>query len=64
MMVTAYADDERRPQAGEYGSAEFITKPVDFRFPEDPASRSVRRRGLTTPGLARMAASKLSLATT
>ena len=30
MMVTAYGDDERRRQAGEYGAAEFITKPVDF----------------------------------
>ena len=30
MMVTAYSDDERRRLAGEYGAAEFITKPVDF----------------------------------
>jgi CheY-like chemotaxis protein len=30
MMVTAYGDDERRHLAGEYGAAEFITKPVDF----------------------------------
>ena len=30
MMVTAYGDDERRRLAGEYGAAEFITKPVDF----------------------------------
>ena len=30
MMVTAYGDDERRRLAGEYGVAEFITKPVDF----------------------------------
>jgi CheY-like chemotaxis protein len=30
MMVTAYGDDERRRSAGEYGAAEFITKPVDF----------------------------------
>jgi two-component system, response regulator, stage 0 sporulation protein F len=30
MMVTAYGDDERRRQAGEYGAADFITKPVDF----------------------------------
>ena len=29
MMVTAYGDNERR-LAGEYGAAEFITKPVDF----------------------------------
>jgi DNA-binding response OmpR family regulator len=28
--VTAYGDDERRRLAGEYGAAEFITKPVDF----------------------------------
>jgi CheY-like chemotaxis protein len=32
MMVTAYSDDERRRLAGEYGAAEFITKPVDFGF--------------------------------
>jgi CheY-like chemotaxis protein len=32
MMVTAYGDDERRRLAGEYGAAEFITKPVDFNF--------------------------------
>ena len=32
MMVTAYGDDERRRLAGEYGAAEFITKPVDFGF--------------------------------
>jgi CheY-like chemotaxis protein len=30
MMVTAYGDDERRRRAGEYGAAEFLTKPVDF----------------------------------
>ena len=30
MVVTAYGDDERRRLAGEYGAAEFITKPVDF----------------------------------
>jgi CheY-like chemotaxis protein len=30
MMVTAYGDDERRRRAGEWGAAEFITKPVDF----------------------------------
>src|SRR6201997_2806677 len=30
MMVTAYGDDERRRLAGEYGAAEFLTKPVDF----------------------------------
>jgi CheY-like chemotaxis protein len=32
MMVTAYGDNERRRLAGEYGAAEFITKPVDFDF--------------------------------
>jgi CheY-like chemotaxis protein len=32
MMVTAYGDDERRRVAGDYGAAEFITKPVDFDF--------------------------------
>ena len=32
MMVTAYGDEERRRRAGEYGAAEFITKPVDFGF--------------------------------
>jgi len=30
MMVTAYADDERRRRAADYGASEFITKPVDF----------------------------------
>jgi len=29
MMVTAYGNDER---ADEYGAAEFITQPVNFRF--------------------------------
>jgi CheY-like chemotaxis protein len=32
MMLTAYADDERRRRAAEYGAAEFLTKPVDFDF--------------------------------
>ena len=32
MMVTADGDNERRRLAGEYGAAEFITKPVDFDF--------------------------------
>jgi CheY-like chemotaxis protein len=32
MMVTAYADDDRRRRAAEYGAAEFLTKPVDFDF--------------------------------
>ena len=35
MMVTAYGDDERRRRAGEYGAAEFITKPVDFEMLKD-----------------------------
>jgi CheY-like chemotaxis protein len=30
MMVTAYADNERRRRASDLGAAEFITKPVDF----------------------------------
>jgi CheY-like chemotaxis protein len=30
MMVTAYGDDGRRRTATEHGTAEFITKPVDF----------------------------------
>jgi two-component system, response regulator, stage 0 sporulation protein F len=30
MMLTAYGDDERRRMAGEYGAADFLTKPVDF----------------------------------
>ena len=32
MMVTAYGDDERRQRATSYGTAEFISKPVDFEF--------------------------------
>jgi len=32
MMVTAYGDDERRRLAGQYGAAQFFTKPVDFNF--------------------------------
>jgi CheY-like chemotaxis protein len=32
MMVTAYADDERRRIAGARGAADFIAKPVDFDF--------------------------------
>ena len=39
MMVTAYGDDERRRMAGEYGAAEFITKPVDF----DTLKRQLRQ---------------------
>jgi CheY-like chemotaxis protein len=30
MMVTAYADDERRLTAHAHGAADFIAKPVDF----------------------------------
>jgi len=30
MMVTAYADEERRHRASTLGAVEFITKPVDF----------------------------------
>jgi len=30
MMVTAYGDDERRRRAGEYGAADFLSKPVNF----------------------------------
>jgi CheY-like chemotaxis protein len=30
MMVTAYGDDDRRRRAGELGTFEFISKPVDF----------------------------------
>jgi len=30
MMVTAYADDDRRRRASDLGAAEFLTKPVDF----------------------------------
>ncbi len=32
MMLTAYADDERRRRAAEFGAADFVTKPVDFDF--------------------------------
>jgi CheY-like chemotaxis protein len=32
MMVTAFGDEERRQRAGEYGAADFLTKPVDFDF--------------------------------
>jgi len=32
MMLTAYADDERRRRAAESGAADFVTKPVDFDF--------------------------------
>ena len=30
VMVTAYADDERRRRAAEHGAADFLAKPVDF----------------------------------
>jgi CheY-like chemotaxis protein len=32
MMVTAYADDERRRIADARGATDFIAKPVDFDF--------------------------------
>ena len=32
MMLTAYADDERRRHAAESGAADFLGKPVDFDF--------------------------------
>ena len=32
MMVTAYADDERRRIANARGAADFLAKPVDFDF--------------------------------
>jgi CheY-like chemotaxis protein len=35
VMVTAYADDERRRCAAEYGADDFLTKPVDFDFPKE-----------------------------
>ena len=60
MMVTAYGDDQRRRLASAYGAAEIHHQAGQFRFTEDPASRSVRRRGLTTPAPPRMAASILS----
>jgi CheY-like chemotaxis protein len=58
MMVTAYGDDERRRLAGEYGAAEFITKPVDFDF------LKTKLRDLFAAADCRMAASKLSQAPT
>ena len=57
MMVTAYGDDERRRLAGEYGAAEFITKPVDFDFLK---TQLRDLSDVTTPALPRMAAFKLS----
>lgn len=30
MMITAYADDEKRRQAMEIGANDFLTKPIDF----------------------------------
>jgi CheY-like chemotaxis protein len=32
MMVTAYADDERRRRASEEGAIDFLSKPVDFAY--------------------------------
>jgi hypothetical protein len=51
-------DDERRRLAGEYGAAEFITKPVDFDF------LKTKLRDLFAAADCRMAASKLSQAPT
>jgi CheY-like chemotaxis protein len=39
IMVTAYGDEERRRRASEYGTADFITKPVDFDFLKAQLSR-------------------------
>jgi two-component system chemotaxis response regulator CheY len=30
MMITAYADDDNKNQAKEYGANDFLTKPLDF----------------------------------
>ena len=49
MMVTAYGDDERRRLAGEYGAAEFITKPVDFDCLKIQLRDLSDGRGLTNP---------------
>jgi len=64
MMVTAYGDDERRRLAGEYGAAEFITKPVDFNFLKTQLRDLSDAADCLTPALPRMAAAKLSLAPT
>ncbi len=45
MMMTAYGDDERRRMAGEYGAAEFLTKPVDF----DLLKAQLRQLPLASP---------------
>jgi len=50
MMVTAYGDDERRRLAVRRGRVRH--QAGRLRFPEDPASRSVRRCGLTNPSAA------------
>ena len=47
MMVTAYADDERRRRAREFGASEFITKPVDFDHLKEQLV-NCPRRGLST----------------
>ena len=36
MMVTAYADDERRRRASDLGACEFLTEPVDLGALEAP----------------------------
>src|SRR5215471_1471582 len=57
-------DDERRRLAGEYGAAEFITKPVDFDFLKTQLRDLSDAADRLTPALPRMAASELCLAPT
>jgi CheY-like chemotaxis protein len=48
-MVTAYGDEERRRRASEFDATDFITKPVDFLFPESeaaPVAGATRARDL------------------
>jgi CheY-like chemotaxis protein len=45
MMLTAYADEERRRRAAESGAADFVAKPVDFNF------LKVRIRELHAPSI-------------
>ena len=49
MMVTAYGDDERRRRAGEYGAAEFITKPVDFDLLKQQLQQLAGAAGVSGP---------------
>jgi CheY-like chemotaxis protein len=46
MMVTAYADDERRRRASDLGASEFLAKPVDFDPSQRTAARVANRRCL------------------